>query len=299
MKRYEGLVAAAFTPMHNGGAIAPEKIPAIIDYSVKHKFAGLFVTGSTGEFASLTTDERKIIAETYIRESNGRIPIIIHAGSCSVRESINLAEHAKASGADAVCAIAPFYFRPENVRLLADVLKEIACACNPLPLFYYHAPSCTMTNISMLELLRTVDGEIPNFAGIKFTSEKLMEYQRCVDFSDKYQVLFGKDEMLLGALAMGAKAGIGTNYNFMPRVYNGIIEAYRQGDMKKAAALQAKSQELVELLVKYGFASLKFLMELAGVDVGPVRLPLANMTEDDRKNMSSELEKSGLMEYLG
>lgn len=110
MKHYKGLVAAAFTPMHQDLSIAPEKITDIINYSVKQKFAGLFVVGSTGEFSSLTTEERKIITAEYVNAAAGNIPIIAHVGSCSVHESILLAEHAVTNGADAVCAIAPFTF---------------------------------------------------------------------------------------------------------------------------------------------------------------------------------------------
>lgn len=179
------------------------------------------------------------------------------------------------------------------------MLKEIGKACAPTPLFYYHAPSCTMVNLSMSEFLKTASEEIPNFAGIKYTNENLTEYQRCVDFSAKHQILFGKDEMLLGALAMGATGGIGTTFNFIPRVYNEVIKSFEANDMIKAREWQAISQLLVTLLIKYEFASLKFLMKLAGVDVGPVRLPFPNMTPEEESAMQRDLENTGLLEYIG
>jgi N-acetylneuraminate lyase len=298
MKKYKGLVAAAFTPMHHDLSIAPEKIADVVKYSIRQKFAGLFVVGSTGEFSSLTTEERKIITAEYINAADGNIPIIAHIGSCSVHESILLAEHAVASGADAVCAIAPFYFRPATVRELVNVLKEIGKSCAPTPLFYYHAPACTMVDLPMSDFLKTAIAEIPNFAGIKYTNENLTEYQRCVDISAKHQILFGKDEMLLGALAMGATAGIGTTFNFIPKVYNEIIKSFEANDMARAREWQAHSQALVALLVKYGFSSLKYLMKLAGVDVGPVRLPFPNMSSMEKAAMQYELEKAGLLKYI-
>jgi N-acetylneuraminate lyase len=299
MKKLKGLVAAAFTPMHDDLSIAPEKIADIVNYSVRKNIAGLFVVGSTGEFASLSIEERKIITAEYISAAAGSIPIIAHVGSCSVQESIFLAEHAVASGADAVCAIAPFYFRPGNLRELVDTVKEIGKACAPTPLFYYHAPGCTMVNLPMSGFLEMAAAEIPNFAGIKYTNENLAEYQRCVEFSTKYQILFGKDEMLLGALAMGATSAIGTNFNFMPRVYSEIIRCFEMNDMAKAREWQARSQALVVLLIKYGMSSLKFLMQLAGVDVGPMRLPCSNMGEKEKNAMLHELRDMDLLEYIG
>ena len=217
---FKGLVAASYTPMHEDESIAPEVIAPLVDYAVRQRFAGLFAIGSTGEFPSLTMQERKTVAEVYIREAAGRIPVIVNVGSCSFRESAELAAHAAAAGADAICAIAPFYFRPETVRDLAEFIKRIAPACDGRPLYLYHAPGITGVNLPMSEFVKIMLDEVPNFAGIKFTNENLCEFERCAALGkDRIQMMFGRDEMLLGALAMGAQAGVGTTFNYLPKIY--------------------------------------------------------------------------------
>lgn len=189
MLRFKGLVAATFTPMHEDGSIAPEKVPMLVEHSLKNGMAGLFAIGSTGEFPSLTHEERRSMAEAFIGAAAGRIPVIINVGSCSVRESQALAEHAAEAGADAVCAMVPFYFRPPTVRELADCLKEIAKACARKPLYLYHVPCMTHANLPIRDLLPIMAQECPEFAGIKYTDENLCEFQRCVDYSDRFQIM--------------------------------------------------------------------------------------------------------------
>ena len=300
MEKIKGLVAAAYTPMNEDGTLAPEKLVPLVEYSITQKFAALFIIGSTGEFTSLTTSERETIADGYVQASAGKIPIILNVGSCSLVESIALARHGKEIGADAICTIAPFYFRPDSVIELAAHLKTIAKACAPLPFFLYHVPGITSVNLSMRLLLELVAEQIPNFAGMKFTDTNLMEYQRCVDFSDRFQILFGKDEMLLGALAMGATAGVGTTYNYLPRVYNNIIESFNTGDMETARKWQAISQAAVTVSCRHGLATIKKMMVWAsGIDIGPMRSPVHNFTPEEEKAFRYDLEQSGVWEYIG
>ena len=282
--KFKGLVAASYTPMHDDESIAPEMIAPLVDYAVRQKFAGLFAVGSTGEFISLTTEERKTVAESYIREAAGRIPVIVNVGSCSYRESAELAAHAAAAGADALCAIAPFYFRPETVRDLADFIKRIAPACDGRPLYLYHAPGITQVNLPMSEFVKIMLDEVPNFAGIKFTNENLCEFERCVALGgDRIQMMFGRDEMLLGALAMGAKGAIGTTFNYLPRVYQGVIEAFEAGDSAGALEKMRISHRAVAVAARFGISSLKLFMKYAGIDVGPMRTPCNRISPEQER----------------
>mgnify|MGYP005891405477 CR=1 FL=1 len=298
--KFKGLVAASYTPMHDDESIAPEMIAPLVDYAVRQKFAGLFAVGSTGEFISLTTEERKTVAESYIREAAGRIPVIVNVGSCSYRESAELAAHAAAAGADALCAIAPFYFRPETVRDLADFIKRIAPACDGRPLYLYHAPGITQVNLPMSEFVKIMLDEVPNFAGIKFTNENLCEFERCVALGgDRIQMMFGRDEMLLGALAMGAEAGVGTTFNYLPKIYRGVIEAFEAGDMAGARSFMELSHRAVAISARHGLASIKVFMKFAGIDPGPMRSPVRRMSADEEKVFRQELSQAGLDPYIG
>ena len=273
-QKFKGLVAAAYTPMHEDESIAPEKIAPLVEYAVRQKFAGLFAVGSTGEFCSLTMEERKLVAKTYIREA--------------------------AAGADALCAIAPYYFRPETVRDLAEFIKRIAPACDGKPLYLYHAPGITHVNLPMSEFVKIMLDEVPNFAGIKFTNENLCEFERCVALGgDRIQMMFGRDEMLLGALAMGAEAGVGTTFNYLPKIYRGVIEAFESGDMAKARSFMELSHRAVTISARYGLASIKVFMKFAGIDPGPMRSPVNRLNAEEERNFREELSRAGLDEYIG
>ncbi|MCX6986300.1 MAG: dihydrodipicolinate synthase family protein, partial [Lentisphaerae bacterium] len=109
--RFKGLIAAAFTPFKKNGELDLDKIPGLVESALTEKLTGLFVCGSTGEFASMTSQERILTAEVFLNSAGGILPIIVHVGSCSIEESIMLAEHAQENGAAAVAALAPFYFK--------------------------------------------------------------------------------------------------------------------------------------------------------------------------------------------
>lgn len=297
--RFKGLLSPTYTPMHEDGSIAPELVPALVDYLVRHRFAGLFVNGSTGEFTSLTMTERKLVAEAYVKAAAGRLPVIVNAASCCVADCCELAAHAARIGADAVCLIAPFYFRPATARDFADFIKSVVPAAGGLPIYLYHAPGITGSNLPLVDFLQIMLEEVPTFAGVKFTNENLYEFKRCIDLSDRIQMLFGKDEILLGALAMGAEAGIGTTYNYLPRIYQGVIEAFDAGKMEEARHWMTLSHRAVAISCRYGLPSIKTFMKFAGIDVGPMRLPVNRLSVEQENAFRKELSAAGLDPYIG
>lgn len=299
MKKIKGLVAAAYTPMNDDESINLDKIPLLIDYAKKQKFAGLFAVGSTGEFPSLTTFERKEVAKAYLESANHEIPIIINVGSCSYKESIELAEHAVKYDADAICVMAPFYFRPASVRDLADYVKKIIPACADKDVFIYHAPGITNVNLSMYDFLSIMLDEVPTFAGMKFTNENLYEFERCVNLSNRLQIFAGRDEMLLGALAMGATAAVGTTFNYIPRLYNLVIENFDRGDMEQARYYMSLSHKVIEISCRYGLPSIKTLMKFAGVDIGPMRSPVNRLSLEQETMFYNELKAANVTDYIG
>ena len=113
---YKGVIAASFTPFKKNGEVDLKKIPSLVDFAVGNHLSALFVCGSTGEFASMTTRERIDVAQSFLEAAAGKLPVIVHVGSCSTQESIQLAEHAEAHGASGIAALAPFYFQVKTVK---------------------------------------------------------------------------------------------------------------------------------------------------------------------------------------
>ena len=299
MLKFRGLIAAAFTPMHEDGTLNLDKVPMLVEHSIRTGMAGLFAVGSTGEFPSLTHDERKLVGDAFVAAAQGRIPVIVNVGSCSVRESRLLAEHAVEAGADALCAMAPFYFRPPSVRELAECLKEIAKSCGGRPLYLYHVPRLTHAELSMYDLLAVMAEECPEFSGIKFTDENLFEFERCVGFGKRFQMMYGRDEMLLASLVSGGEAGVGSTYNYFPRLYQELLKAYRMGNLEEARRFQELSQRGIALIGRYGMASQKMYMKFAGLDIGPMRLPAPRISRECEAEFRRMVSEAGLDPWLG
>ena len=174
--KFKGLVVAANTPFQSDLELDLERIPSLTDYLVGQKLAGLFVCGSTGECSGMTAPERKAAAGAFIKAAAGRIPVIVHVGSDGVRESQELAAHAESAGADAIAAVAPYYFRPGSVAELVDAMAQISEAAPKLPFYFYHIPALTGVNFPVLDFLKAAEKRIPMLAGVKFTYENLMDF---------------------------------------------------------------------------------------------------------------------------
>jgi N-acetylneuraminate lyase len=149
-----------------------------------------------------------------------------------------------------------------------------------LPFYYYHIPSMTGVRLPMAEFLYEARFRIPNLRGLKFSHDDLVDLQSCVA-SEKsaYDVLFGFDEGLLAGLCLGARGAVGATYNFAGPHYLKLIRAFESGDLVTARAAQFEATEMIKTLASFGFmAASKAVMALVGVDCGPVRPPLRNLT---------------------
>jgi N-acetylneuraminate lyase len=157
----------------------------------------------------------------------------------------------------------------------------------------------TGVNFRVAEVLEAGVGRIPTLAGAKFTYENLMDYARCVRLRDgRFDLLFGRDEILLSALAVGARGAVGTTYGFASPLFLRVIKAYEAGDMATAQAEQARAVEMIALLIRHGgLPAMKAVMKMIRVDCGPVRLPLRDLTLEQRHALHLDLERIGFFEY--
>lgn len=295
-----GLIDAPFTPFHENGDVNLEPIPAYAAMLKRNGLKGVFINGSSGEGYMLTTDERMMLAEAWMAAKPEGFKVIVHVGSCCLRESEKLAAHAAQIGADGIGAMAPPFPKIGRIEELVKYCEAIAAAAPSLPFYYYHIPAFNGAFLPMIDLLKAVDGRIPNFAGIKYTFESLYEYNQCRLYKDgKYDMLHGQDETILPSLAQGgARGGIGgtTNYNGCNLV--GIIDAWNAGDLEKARELQNFSQEVINVICHFrgNIVGGKRIMKLIGLDLGPNRVPFANMTDEEEQRIKAELEQIGFFE---
>ena len=193
----------------------------------------------------------------------------------------------------------PNFFKPATVDILIEFISEVAKLVPDLPVYYYNMPSISGVYLSMPELLSKVSAKIPNFAGIKFTHHDLMEFNQCLMVEDgDFNILHGSDETLLCGLVLGAKAAVGSTYNYFSPVYHKLWEAFNNGDLEKARKMQQLSVKLVVILDKYGGGVVcgKAIMNLLGVNCGPCRLPLGNLSSSEIDQLRKDLEQINFFE---
>lgn len=300
MKSYQslnGLIAAVFTPFDANGEVNLPVIARYADYIAASGVQGVFVCGTTGESHSLTTAERKLIVSEWLKTAAGRFMVIAHVGSNSQKEAIELAQHAQAAGATAIASMAPCFFKPSCVKDLLQFFVPIAAAASDLPFYYYNMPSMTGVELSVAQLLTEGKKMIPTLVGVKFTHNNLMEMRDCLTLGQgAFEVLHGYDETLMAGLALGAVAGVGSTYNYLPNVYLGILDAMKKGEIERARELQTQSIEMVKIIIKYGggVRGGKAIMNLLGIECGSCRLPIAPFNAEEYDKLKADLEVYGL-----
>lgn len=299
-EKIQGLIDAPFTPFDAEGNLNLAPIPTYAAMLQKNGLKGVFVNGSSGEGYMLTTDERKALAEAWVKAAPEGFKVIVHVGSCCVRDSRELARHAAEIGAWGIGAMAPPFPKIGRVEELVKYIEEIACGAPELPFYFYHIPAFNGAFLPMLDLLKAVDGRVKNFAGIKYTFESLYEYNQCRLYKGgKYDMLHGQDETILPCLAMGgARGGIGGTTNYNGRELTAIIDAWNRGDIEAAREHQNFSQEVINVICRYrgNIVGGKRIMKLIGLDLGPNRTPFRNVTDEEEAQMKRELEEIGFFE---
>lgn len=299
--KLHGLVAATHTPFNADGQLNLAAVEKQAEHLLRNGVDTVFVGGSTGESHSLTVEERLVLARRWSEIVRGStLRLAVHVGSNCLPDARTMASQAQSLGAAAISALAPSYFKPKSLDALVACCREIAGAAPGLPFYFYDIPILTGVQVPMPEFLAAAPGRVPTLAGIKFTNADLMAYQRCLHAQDgRFDIPWGVDEYLLAALALGAAGGVGSSYNFAAPVYHRMIRAFSNGDIATAREEQFRSVQLIDLLAEFGYmAAAKAVMGFLGVEVGPARLPNANLTTEQLARLQASLERLGFFDWV-
>ena len=300
MKKINGYIVAPFTPMHSDGSLNLELIGDYASFLRRNGLDGVFTCGSTGEGALLTVAERKLVSEKWLDVAQGRLKVIVHTGGANLSDQIELASHAQNIGAYATATMAPAFLSPTRIQELGEFCAAIASAAPKLPFYYYHIPALNKCNLPIMDLLEFADKEIYNFAGVKYTHENLHEFSQCLRYDeDRYELFYGLDETFLTGLTYGCTAGIGGTYNHCYSIYREIKKAFERGDLTAARDLQHRSQLFVNVLKRYrgNIVGGKRIMKFLGFDLGPNRLPLQSISENEELQIKADLEEINFFDF--
>lgn len=272
----KGIMPALMTGFtDDGSGIDTVRVRRLVCHLMKQGVHGLYVGGSSGEMLLCSVEERKQLLEAVLAETQKKITVIAHVGCAGMRDTLTLARHAEAAGANALSSVTPLYFAYSFAEV--KYFYEALAAETTLPVIIYNIPARTGMTLNAAQLHELLS--IPNIGGMKFTASDFFQLERLrADHPD--QIFYnGSDEMLLSGLAAGADGGIGTTYNFQADRMLAIYNLYHKGEMQKALALQSQANKIIEAALSMGvMPACKALLEIGGLPYGTCRPPFLPLT---------------------
>ncbi|WP_369903034.1 4-hydroxy-tetrahydrodipicolinate synthase [Bacillus manliponensis] len=284
-----GTIATAMvTPFDINGNIDFAKTTKLVNYLIDNGTTSIVVGGTTGESPTLTSEEKIALYRHVVSVVDKRVPVIAGTGSNNTHASIELTKKAAEAGVDAVMLVAPYYNKP-NQEGLYQHFKAIA-ESTELPVMLYNVPGRSIVQISVDTVVRL--SKVPNIVALKDAGGDVLTMTEIIEqTADDFAVYSGDDGLTLPAMAIGAKGIVSVSSHVMGNEMQEMITAFEEGDMKKA-------QKLHQLLVKVTNAlfmapsptPVKTALQMVGLDVGSVRLPLLPLTEDERKQLLTVIQ---------
>ncbi|PUF89017.1 MULTISPECIES: 4-hydroxy-tetrahydrodipicolinate synthase [unclassified Geobacillus] len=280
MIQFGKIVTAMVTPFDHKGNIDFAKTTKLVDYLLENGTDSLVVAGTTGESPTLTTEEKVALFRHVVSVVNGRVPVIAGTGSNNTHASIVLTKKAEEAGVDAVMLVAPYYNKP-NQEGLYQHFKAIAESTS-LPVMLYNIPGRSVVNMSVDTVVRL--SEIPNIVAIKDASGNLDTMTEIIARTREDFLLYsGDDNITLPVLAIGGAGVVSVASHIIGNEMQQMIAAFEAGELAKAAKLHQKLLPIMKgLFAAPNPVPVKTALQLKGLDVGSVRLPLVPLTEQER-----------------
>ena len=290
---FKGSIVALVTPMQPDGAVDWQALESLVEWQIESGTHGLVPMGTTGESATLDTQEHLAVIRRTIEIAAGRVPVIAGTGSNSTQEAIHQTQEAQDAGADAALLVTPYYNKPTQAGLVAHY-TAIAEATR-IPLVLYNVPPRTACDMSA-ETVATLS-KLPQVVGIK---EACGDATRVRDIRERvaasFMVLSGEDAQTLQMLDYGAVGTISVTANVLPALMAEFCQAYLDGDRDTAAALDAKLQPIHEILFcEPSPTPSKWALYAMGRIGSGIRLPLLPLTEANQARVRERLMAIGAL----
>ncbi len=279
---------AMVTPFDNRGNIDFTKTTQLINYLINHGTDSLVVAGTTGESPTLTKEEKVALFRHVVKIVDGRIPVIAGTGSNNTHASIELTKKAEEAGVDAVMLVAPYYNKPNQEGLYLH-FKTIAEATN-LPVMIYNIPGRSSINIVPETIIKL--SKIENITAVKEASGNLDAMTEVIANTPEDFLLYsGDDGLTLPVLSIGGTGIVSVASHVIGSEMKEMITAFHSGEVEKAAKIHQKILPVMKgLFTSPSPTPVKTALQMKGLDVGSVRLPLLPLTEQERTALSQLLK---------
>lgn len=294
MAIFTGSGVALVTPFREDGSINYDKLEELVDYHCDNGTDSIIICGTTGESPTLSEEEHVDCIKRTIDFAKGRIPIIAGTGSNSTHTAIELSKEADAYGADGLLLVTPYYNKATQQGLIAHytaVAKEVKA-----PIILYSVASRTGCNVepeTAAALIQNVD----NIVGIKEASGNISQVAKIMQLTDgKAELYSGNDDQIVPVLSLGGIGVISVLANIAPQDTHDIVAKFLEGDTKGSLAMQLKANPLVEkLFCEVNPIPVKKAMNLMGMEVGGLRMPLTEMTPENTQKLENAMKAYGLL----
>ncbi len=290
---FKGSLVALITPMRADGSIDEKAYAEFVDWQIKEGTDAVVPVGTTGESPTLSHAEHKRVVEIAIEVARGRVPVIAGAGSNSTAEAIDLARHAKKAGADATLIVTPYYNKPTQEGMYLH-FKAIADAVD-LPMIIYNIPPRSVVDMSVETMARLAKHK--NIVGVQDATANLVRplhtKRAC---GDDFCQLSGEDHTAIAFLAAGGDGCISVTANVAPRLCASMQDAWQEGRVREAMAIQNRLVPLHDALFsETSPAPVKYAASLLGKTADHCRLPLAPIMDATRAKVRAAMTDVGLL----
>jgi 4-hydroxy-tetrahydrodipicolinate synthase len=285
------ILTASVTPFDADGAVNLPRFRELAAFLVDNGSDGLVVTGTTGESPTLADDERFALYEAAVETVGDRATVIAGTGTYDTRHSVHLTEKAHELGVDGFLVVTPYYNKPPR-RGIVEHVKAIA-AVTDKPIVYYNIPA-RVVNLVSVETLAEL-AEIPNVVAVKQAWDDLEDARRIVELG--LALYAGDDNILLPFLELGGSGGICVHTHIVGPQVKEQLQAVRAGDMERARRIEEELAPAYEILaLTVGPIGIKAALNLLGHEVGGLRLPMVEATDDEKNTIRGCLERLGALQ---
>ena len=294
MAIFTGAGVALITPMNDDGSVNYEKLRELLEFHVANKTDAIIICGTTGEASTLSDEEHLECIRFACEVINKRIPVIAGTGSNCTQSAIELSKEAEKSGVVGLLLVTPYYNKATQNGLKAHY-KAIAKEVN-VPIILYNVPSRTGTRLAPQTVVDLCH-EVPNIVGVKDATGDISEVAELMSLAKgTVDVYSGNDDQIVPVLSLGGKGVISVLSNILPKETHDMVASYLEGDVAKSCEMQLKYFDLVKaLFCEVNPIPVKKALNLMGMEVGSLRLPLTEMEDANAKRLEEEMRKAGVI----
>lgn len=294
MSIFKGAGVALVTPMKADMSVDYDKLEELVEFHVKNGTDSIIICGTTGEAATQSHEEHLATVKACVEFTKKRIPVIAGTGSNCTETAIYLSQKAEEYGADGLLVVSPYYNKATQKGLVGH-FTAVADSVK-LPIILYNVPSRTGCNImpaTVAELVKNVD----NIVGIKEASGNISQVAQVMNLTDgKIDLYSGNDDQIVPVLSLGGVGVISVLANVVPKETHDIVAKYLAGDVKGSLELQLKYLPLIDALFsEVNPIPVKKALNLMGMNVGTLRMPLTEMSADKAALLEAEMKKVGIL----